>query len=176
MLGFFGGIIKNVIGRIVFMGLIGGGGYYFVQQNGGIGGVIELATSEGSPIAGMPVVAGLANMLPGGGAASGPDHFAQQGRISNVSVLCRLTLRTDGRMTRTQPMPCSRARAALADPQFAGYAISKTRTATYIYYAMDGVNTYTGTVDLTGATAHRSVGDVINLRVDSRNPRNSTPI
>ena len=111
-------------------------------------------------------------MLPGAKPAE-PAYFTQQARISEVAPICRLSVQRNGKLSQTQPLDCTRARMALSDPQFDGYELKKTHRATYIYYAMDGVNVHTGTIVL---DRRRNIGDVIDIRVDRLDPRKSTPI
>ncbi len=180
---FLGSIISGIISRIVIMALMFGGSAYFVKSQGGIGGVMALVTGEQSPGGAgggitMPSVAGLSGLsalLPGAEPQK-PAFFAQQARISEIKVVCRLSVQQGGSLSQTQPLDCARARAALHDPKFAGYKMQKNLTATYIYYAMDGVNVHTGSMALTGRDKLKRVGDVLNIRVNSKDPAQSTPI
>ena len=170
---FFGSIIGTVISRILMMGAIVGGGQYYLSQHGGIagllGGVGGSGGAEIQPIsAGIGGLGAIASSLGFGGAGEA-DHFEVQGRISAIRVECRLVSRSK----RTEPLACDRARTALSYPQFAEYSLSEARTATYIYYALDGVEVLRGKAD---ARRGQQVGDVIDLRIDRDDPRRSTPI
>ncbi len=177
-MGFIGKIISGIAVKVIVLLVVMAGGRYFIAQNGGIAGVMAMATGGEAPVAttGQPISAGIGGIMASlglGGGATEPDYYEQQGRISKIGVECRLTKFADGRMTRTEPLDCGRASMALSYPQFAGYTLSKARTATYIYYGMDGISTLTGAAD---AKPGQQVGDVINLRVDRGNPMKSTPI
>ena len=177
MSGFFGKIIGTIISRMLIMGIFLGGGQYYLSQNGGIsglfGGGAPSAAGSAQPIsAGIGGLGAVAASL-GIGGPSTPDYFEVQGRISKIRVECRLVRETDGKMTRTEPLSCDRARTALSYPQFSDYTMSEARTATYIYYAMDGVNVLKGKTTARGG--HR-VGDVISLRVNRDDQSKSTPI
>jgi len=177
MSGFFGKIIGTIISRMLVMGAVLGGGQYYLSQNGGIAGMFGGGAS--SAIGGtQPISAGIGGLGAvaaslGLGGASEPDYYEVQGRISTIRVECRLTREANGKMTRTEPLSCDRARTALGYPQFSDYTMNEARTATYIYYAMDGVNVLTGK---TTARGGQQVGDVIGLRVDRGDQNRSTPI
>lgn len=177
MSGFFGKIIGTIISRMLVMGAILGGGQYYLSQNGGIAGIFGGGSS--SAVAGtQPISAGIGGLGAvaaslGIGGASTPDYFEVQGRISRIRVECRLIREKDGRMTRTEPLSCDRAHTALSYPQFADYTMNEARTATYIYYAMDGVNVLKGKMT---ARDNQRIGDVIGLRVDRGDQSKSTPI
>ena len=181
MIRFLGSIVSGIVSRILVMGLMFGGGTYFVQSQGGIQGVASLVTErmasagEGGATPSIAGIGGLAALLPGA-TPQQPEYFVQQARISEITMTCRLTVQENGRLSRTQPLDCARARAALHDPKFAGYTMQKKLMATYIYYAMDGIDVREGQAALTGWDRTRRVGDVIDIRVNSRDPRQSTPI
>ena len=170
---FFGSIIGTVIARMLMMGAIVGGGQYYLSQHGGIAGLLGGSASGGGETqtisAGIGGLGAIASSLGFGGAGAEADHFEVQGRISAIRVECRLVSKTG----RTEPLACDRARTALSYPQFAEYSLSEARTATYIYYALDGVEVLRGKAD---ARRGQQVGDVIDLRIDRADPRRSTPI
>ena len=174
--GFFGSIIGTVVSRMMFMGAIAGGGSLYMSQGGGTGGLFGTGAQEGGaqPIsAGFGGLGAVASSLGIGKPAAPADHFEVQGRISAVRMECRLVGSRNGKAIRTEPVPCERARMALTYPQFVGYTLSEERTATYIYYAPDGVSVLEGKAK---AGRGQKVGDVIGLRVNRENPRRSTPI
>lgn len=176
-----GNIISGVISRVVIMMAVLGGGAFFMQSQGGVQGVIALATGQksldvsGGSMPSMAGLSGLKSLLPGA-TPEEPTYYTQQARISDIDVVCRLSIQEGGKLNQSQPLDCSRARAALRSEKFAGYKLQKNLTATYIYYAMDGVNVHKGNMALTGAAKTKRVGDVINVRVNSNDPRQSTPI
>jgi hypothetical protein len=180
---FLGSILSGILTRIIVMAVMVGGGAFFVQSQGGMTGVIALATGQKElntdfSAEGMPSFAGLgglSDLLPGA-TPKEPTYYTQQARISNIGVVCRLSIREGGNLNQTQPLDCSRARVAVRDPKFAGYTLQKNLTATYIYYAMDGVNVHEGTMPLTGSLKTKRVGDVIDVRVNGNDPSDSTPI
>jgi len=174
---FFGTIIGTILSRLIVMGAIVAGGQYYLQQSGGIAGLLggdgTSPMSDSPPIsAGIGGLGAIASTW-GIGTPSKPDYFEVQGRISDIRMECRLVRDNDGKQMRTEPLSCERARTALTYPQFAEYTLSKGYTASYIYYDMDGVKVLSGKAMI--RSGHR-VGDVIDLRVDSDNPRKSTPI
>lgn len=179
MLGFIGKIISGIAIKIIVLVAMVVGGRYAFMQVGGVPGIMALAQGQPLPAATspQPISAGIGGIMTslglGGGDSAPKDYFEQQGRISKISIECRLEKIANGKMTRTEPLSCSRASMALSYPQFEGYTLSKARTATYIYYGMDGVSTMTGAAD---AKPGQKVGDVINLRVNRVYPAKSTPI
>lgn len=178
MLGFIGKIISGIAIKIIVLVAMVAGGKYFMEQNGGIPGVMAMITGDEPPagVPGQPISAGIGGIMAKlglGGAEADPDYFQQQGRISKISVECRLSTIQGGKMLRTPPMPCSRATEALRHQQYSSYEMNEVRTATYIYYSQDGISTLTGASD---ARRGQKVGDVIDLRVNRANPRISSPI
>jgi len=178
-MGFIGKVISGIAVKIVVLVVMVVGGRYAFMQVGGVPGIMALAQGEPMPASAsaQPISAGIGGIMAslglGGGDSIAKDYYEQQGRISKISVECRLAKLANGKMTRTEPLSCSRASMALSYPQFEGYTLSKARTATYIYYAQDGVSTITGATD---AKPGQKIGDVIDLRVNRINPRKSTPI
>jgi len=176
--GFFGNLIGSIISRLMIMGAVVAGGQYYMSQGGGLSGILG-GGSGGSAVTAPPISAGIGGLSAiastlGIGTAPGPEYFEIKGRISAVGVECRLIRNNaNGKQTRTEPLSCDRAQAALAYPQFAGYRLSEARTATYIYYAMDGVKVLTGKA---AVRRGQNVGDVIDLRINRDNPKQSTPI
>lgn len=176
---FFGSLIGTILSRILVMAAIVMGGQYYLGQSGGIAGLLGGGGSGGASASGAsPIAAGIGGIGAiaaslGLGGSAGSDHFEVQGRISAIRTECRLVARIDGRTKRTEPLGCDRARMALAYPQFARYSLDEARIATYLYYAMDGVEVLQGKAD---ARRGQRVGDVIDLRIDRADPRRSTPI
>ncbi len=178
MFGFIGKIISGIAVKIIVLVAMVAGGKYFVAQNGGIQGVAALVTGGDAPAGTSmsPTTAGIGGIMTSlglGGSSAPKDYFEQQGRISQISVECRLSTIQNGKMLRTPPMPCSRANEALRHQQYSSYELNKVRTATYIYYGQDGVSTLTGATD---AKRGQKVGDIIDLRVNKINPRISTAL
>ena len=172
MFGFIGKIISGIAVKIIVLAVVVVGGRYAFVQVGGGPGVMALMKGETPPaVTGQPITAGFGGVLSslGFGESAPSDHYRQQARISRIEVECRLTRQT----VRTPPMPCDRARQALMHQQYADFTLSEARTATYIYYALDGIETLTGKAD---ARPGQKVGDVIDVRVDRADPRRSTPI
>ncbi len=175
--GFFGNIIGGILSRLMIMGAIIGGGQYYMAHNGGLSGVLSgaghSATPNSQPIsAGIGGLGAIASSL-GIGSPSTSNHFNVQGRINDIRIECRLVRTSGGKATRTEPLSCDRAKTALTYPQFSEYTLTKAQTATYIYYDMDGVNVLKGKMT---ARRGQKIGDVIDLRIDSNDPRKSTPI
>ena len=176
MLGFFGKIIGGIVAKLIVLVVVVVGGRYMFVQVGGVPGIMALMNGEDPPAgASQPITAGIGGLMStlGFGREVPSDHFEQQARISRIDVECRLTKQAGGNLIRTPPMPCERARQALMHQQYADFTLSEARTATYIYYAMDGIETLTGKADVSPG---QKVGDVIRLRVDRADPRRSTPL
>jgi|GEM_PF-3103298 len=175
--GFLGNIIGRVISRMIMMALIVGGGHFYVSQNGGIAGVLGGGSSTPGAVQ-QPISAGfgglgaIASSL-GIGNSTPPTHYEAQGRISAIREECRLVRTVEGKIQRTEPLSCDRARTALTYPQFSAYTLSEARIATYIYYDKSGIDVLTGKAD---ATRGQRVGDVIDLSIEHTNPRKSTPL
>lgn len=109
---------------------------------------------------------------------AGPSHFEMEARITGVERVCRLTFRQEGKLRRTQPMPCAQAVETLRDPVFRNYQLSVTREVTYVYYQPDGAGTFTGRLAVSEggeARAYR-INQIIPIRVDAKNPRDSEVI
>ena len=176
MFGFIGKIVSGIAVKIIVLVIVVVGGRYAFVQVGGVPGVMALMKGEPLPAtASQPITAGLGGFMGalGFGESAPSDHYEQQGRISRIEVECRLSRQANGKLVRTPPMPCNRARQALTHQQYADFTLNEARTATYIYYDMDGINTLTGKAD---ARRGQKVGDVIRLRVNRDDPRRSTPI
>lgn len=175
-MGFLGDMIGRAVGRVVFTGAALGGAHTYMNANGPAG-----ASGAAGPLGGISAI--LAAQNPAAGAASNADrkaatsHYIAQARITGVSTQCRLKQTVDGRMRRTEIMPCGRAALLVKDPRFAGYELDRSRHVDYIYYSKDGTDVIEASYDprrtKTGGVA---VGDVIDIRVEHKNPRSSQPI
>lgn len=151
-MSFFGSMMGSLAGRAAapLMGVAGLGAY-------------KSGMLEGLPIPGM---------------AQAPSHYEMQARITDVEQACRLRYRVDGKLRQTQPVQCHRAVEMLKKPEFIGYTVHKSERVTYTYYSMDGKSTLTGT--LSNAKNARGglyrKNDVINIRVDTKDPSKSEVI
>ena len=111
--------------------------------------------------------------LPG----TGPSHYDMSARIVGIERVCRLTFRKDGQLNRTSPMDCRQAVQALTQPVFRNYQLQSTLEIDYRYYAPDGEQTLLDSVSLpdAGNVPYR-VNDVIQIRVNAKNPRDTKVI
>ena len=169
-MSFIGEIATRVVTRFIFMGaLVGGGGLYLNHGAGGDSGAA-------GAIGGITSILGAQSGIP---AFKKPadTHYTAQARVTKVVTECRLMQTVDGKMRRTAIMPCTRASLLLEEPSFATYTLGETKRVSYIYYASDGVNVHEGSYELHGnRTAIVSTGDVIDVKIDSKNPSQSTPV
>lgn len=112
------------------------------------------------------------------GMAGTPSHFEMQARVTKVEQACNLRFRVDGKLRQTEELDCVRAVDLLTRPEFVGYTVFKSERVTYSYYAPNGQMTLTGTLPSATAPSGRRYqkNDIINIKVDSRDPAQSTVI
>lgn len=171
MSGFLRSMVWRIGWRFVTSAVVIGSGQYYLSQSGGLPGIVGQGTAGAMA---SPISAGLNGLASLGlGGTSSPSRYQAQGRISTIQEECRLVRQINGKIQRTEPLSCDRARTAMTYPQFNSYTLNETRVATYIYFDMDGVNILKGTMD---ARPGQVVGDVIPLSINRTNPRDSTPI
>jgi len=112
------------------------------------------------------------------GMAKPPSHYEMQARITDVSEACRLRYRVEGKLRQTEALDCYRAVEMLKRPQFIGSTLHKSERVTYSYYSMDGQSTLQGTLpsskDRNGRLFRKN--DVINIRIDAKDPSKSEVI
>jgi hypothetical protein len=111
-------------------------------------------------------------------AMSAPAHFEMQARVTSVEEACRLRYRDDGKLRQTKALPCHRAVALLRQADFVGYTIHKSVETKYTYYALDGKSTYTGVLVAEPGPVGPNYrkNDVINIRIDAKDPTRSEVI
>ncbi len=176
--GFFSEIIGRILGRVAVTGVFLGGAHQVATGGPAVGmvqGVLGQTPAGAHAAATPPATAGLSSFLGGGKTAAAPAFFEVKARITAVARECRLVNNNNGRVTRTEALPCERAQQLLKRPDFEDHLLSDQMRISYIYYAPDGNGVHEGSAQRRPQEAALlNVGDVLDIKVDSNNPTKST--